>query len=462
MNYFNTKFFKIITAFFTFLLFISCHLFNNKNTYLVGKIVKKTNDKISILKDEKIIKETYISENGNFFLELDSITNGLYNFKHLPEFQYIMLDKGDSLVLRLNALDFDESLVFNGTGAAKNNYLIDIFLNHEKEEGFLNLNLKQNPLTFKNIIDSLLIFKIDRFNNFKKTNKLNAISELILEYAIKLPLYSKIEAYLSIYKQTNRLNQVNNKFYEYRNEIDLNIEELSNFKPYLDYIILRSINESGIDYNSYSNLDLQFNLDRIKFVDLTISNPIVKSKILRYIAFEYLLKEKILIDIDTFLNLFLEISEDTTTNVEIEQLYFNITALQVENTIPEIKIINNDYKTVSNRDVNSDKPIIYVFWSYEQSSHQLSLFNRIFKILNQNNNYNFLCININSNKSKWEESLKMIRKSNNIQHFMASNFTSMSKKMILNNLNKVILTNQSGKIISVSDIIELEKLILLD
>ncbi|MFL2666301.1 MAG: hypothetical protein ACJ0NM_02850 [Flavobacteriaceae bacterium] len=209
-------------------------------------------------------------------------------------------------------------------------------------------------------------------------------------------------------------------------------------------------------------MDLQFNLDRIKFIDLTISNSIVKSKILRYIAFEYLLKEKILIDIDTFLNVFLEISEDNKTNVEIEQLYFNITALQVSNTIPDIKIINNDYKTVSNRDVNSDKPIIYVFWSYEQNSHQLSLFNRIFKILNQNKNYNFLCININSDKLKWKESLKKIRKSNNIQHFMVSNFTSMSKKMILNNLNKVILTDQSGKITSVSDIIELEKFILLD
>ncbi len=127
MNYFNTKLFIIITTFLTLLLFISCNLFNNKNTYLVGKIVKKTNEKISILKNEKIIKETSISENGNFFLELDSITNGLYNFKHLPEFQYIILEEGDSLVLRLNALDFDESLVFNGTGAAKNNYLIDIF-----------------------------------------------------------------------------------------------------------------------------------------------------------------------------------------------------------------------------------------------------------------------------------------------------------------------------------------------
>ena len=438
-------------------------MFNDKkNTYLVGKILKKTNDKISLLKDEKIINETSIHEDGSFNLKLDSINNGLYNFKHLPEFQYIILESGDSLVLRLNALDFDESLVFSGIGSSKNNYLIDIFLNHEKEERFLNSNLKKNPIVFRNIIDSLLKNKINRFNSFQKTNKLNMVSELILEYAIKLPLYSKIEAYLSIYKHTNQINIINNTFYEYRDEIDLNIEELSNFKPYLDYIILRTINESGIDYNSYSNLDLQFNLDRIKFIDLTITNPIVKSKILRYIAFEYLLKENILIDIDTFLNVFLEISEDKKINREIEQLYFNITALQVGNIIPKIKIINNNYKTIFNRDFNSDKPIIYVFWSYEQNSHQLSLFNRIFKILDQNKNYNFLCININSDKSNWIESLKKIKKRKNIHHFMTSDFGSMSKKMILNNLNKVILTDKLGKIISISDIIKLEKSILID
>tara|TARA_B100000929_G_scaffold99525_1_gene78198 strand:- start:284 stop:1675 length:1392 start_codon:yes stop_codon:yes gene_type:complete len=463
MNILDNNSYKIIITLISFFLFNSCQLFNKeKNTYLVGKILKKTNDKISVLKDEKIINETFISENGNFFLELDSIKNGLYNFKHLPEFQYLIFEEGDSLVLRLNALDFDESLVFNGNGASKNNYLIDVFLNHEKEESFLNLNLKENPLQFRKIIDSLLSYKITRFKIFQKTNRLNNISQLILDYAIKLPLYSKKETYLSIYKQTGKLNEINNEFYEFRDNINLNIEELSHFKPYLDYIILRTINESGIDYNSYSNLDLQFNLDRIRFVDFAISNSIVKSKILRHIAFEYLLKENILIDIDTFLNTFLEISEDNKTNIEIEQLYFNITALQVGNTIPDIKIINNNYKTISNRDFNSDKPIIYVFWSYEQNSHQLSLFNRIFKILNKNKNYNFLCININSDKSKWTESLKMIRKRDNIRHFMATDFTSMSKKMILNNLNKVILTDQVGKIISISDIMKLEKSILLD
>ena len=462
MNFFKFIFFERIIIFIFLTLFISCDLFKNKNTYLVGKILKKTNDKISVLKDEKIINETLISENGNFLLKLDSIKNGLYNFKHLPEFQYLILENGDSLVLRLNALDFDESLVFNGVGASKNNYLIDIFLNHEKEEDFLNTSLKENPMIFKKNIDSLLDFKIKRFNDFKKTNGLNNISELILEYAISLPLYSKIETYLSIYKQTNRLSEINNEFYEYRNNIDLNIEELSNFKPYLDYIVSRTINESGIDYNSYSNLALQFNLDRIKFVDKTISNTVVKSKILRYIAFEYLLKENLLIDIDSFLNIFLEISEDKMTNLEVEQLYLNITALQEGNFIPNIKIIDNNFKTISNRDFYSNKSIIYVFWSYEQNSHQMSLFNRIFRILNQNKNYNFLCININSNKNRWIESLKKIKRMNNIHHFMVYDFKSMSKKMILNNLNKVILTDNKGEITSISDIMKLENSIVLD
>lgn len=463
MDTLNSKSSKIIITFISFLLFTSCQLFNkNTHTYLAGKILKKTSEKISVLKDEKIINETSISENGNFYLELNNIKDGLYNFKHLPEFQYLILEKGDSLVLRLNALDFDESLVFNGNGSSKNNYLMDVFLNHEKEESFLNLNLKQNPIKFREIIDSLLTFKINRFNDFQKTNKLNNISKLILEYSIKLPLYSKIETYLSIYKQTGQLKEIKNEFYEFRDKIDLNIDELSHFKPYLDYIILRTINESGIDYNSYSNLDLQFNLDRIKFVDLAISNPVVKSTILRYIAFEYLLKENILIDIDTFLNVFLEISENNNTNIEIEQLYLNITALQVGNSIPDIKLLSIDNKTISNRDLYSNKPIIYVFWSYEQNSHQLSLFNRIFNILNKNNNYNFFSININSDESKWKESLKKIRKRNNIKHFMTSDFTSMSKKMILNNLNKIIITNKGGKIISVTDIMKLEKSILLD
>ena len=440
-----------------FILLSSCNFNNNKVSYFTGKIIKKTTDKISILKDEYILNETLISNDGVFFMSLDSIKDGLYNFKHLPEFQYVLFENGDSLVLRLNALDFDESLVFNGKGSSKNNFLIDIFLSHENEENYLNSKFRENPYNFKNIIDSLLNIKQLQFEDFKKLKKSNKTSELIIEHAIKLPLYLKLEAYLSGLKTKEELNMSSENFYNFRSDINLNIEELSNFKPYLDYIILRTNNESGIDFNSFSNLDLQFNLDRIKFVNATIINPVLKSKILRYIAFEYLLKEDVLIDIETFLNMFLEISVDQKTNLEIKQLYSNISFLQKDKYLPEIELTNTYGKSKNITDFISNKPIIYIFWSYELNSHKITLFDKVFDFIKSNNKYNFHCININSSKIKWRESLSFIKKNNNIKHFIANDFNNMSKKMILNNLNKTIKTDRKGKIISISSINNLNK-----
>ena len=428
----------------------------NKKSYFSGKIIKKTNDKISLLKDQVILKESYVSQDGTFYMGLDSIKDGLYNFKHLPEFQYLIIENGDSLVLRLNSVDFDESLVFTGTGSPKNNYLIDIFLNHENEERFMKSLMLKKPLPFRNSIDSLLDLKNSRFKKFKQNNKLNYTTIMIMEYAIKLPLYSKIEVYVSANKQSNVIKNINNDFYDYRKEIDFNVQELSNFKPYLDYIILRTNNQSGIDLNSLSNLNLQFNLDRINFVNSLISNPIIKSQILRYIAFEYLLKENRLINIDTFLYTFLKISINKKTNIEIKQLYENISLLQNGNYIPKIELTTENKEIIFSSNIYSEKPIVYVFWSYDQYSHQIGLFTKIHEFLNTNKKYNFYCININSNKKKWKEYLVLIKKNKNIKHFIANDFSIMSKKMVLNNLNKIIITDSKGKISSISDISSLK------
>ena len=44
-------------------------------------------------------------------------------------------------------------------GGRKNNYLIDVFLEHENEEKFINSNLRNSPDNFKKLIDSLLKLK---------------------------------------------------------------------------------------------------------------------------------------------------------------------------------------------------------------------------------------------------------------------------------------------------------------
>ena len=184
---------------------------------------------------------------------------------------------------------------------------------------------------------------------------------------------------------------------------------------------------------------------------------------LRHVAYEYLLKEKVLIDIENFLFEFMKISNNLNINSEINLLYENLVLLQKGKTFPEIELINTEGKTLNSKSLKIKKKIIYVFWSINQDSHKISLFNRIFKILNINQkDYTFYCININRNQKEWIESLRTIPKSENIVHLRSKEFDRMSKKLVLNNLNKIITTSGNGLILSVSNIYEIEQKITSD
>ena len=440
---------KKIFPFFLIILIIGCK--SENITFISGKIIKPTNNEIQLLKDEKVIKNININNEGIFSTSIDDLNDGLYNFVHLPEFQYLIVNKGDSLVLRLNSLDFDESLVFSGKGASKNNYLIDVFLEHEKDENYVKKNYKSSRLIFKNIIDSLLKKKIKHYSGYNFKN--NFISDLIINHAILIPLYSHIENYIIINKNNHSKNI--QYFNKYRKEINLNINELSHFKPYLDYITLKSINESFSDKKGY-DYNLNFNLLRLNYIKNQISNETIKTKLLRYIAYDYLLEEKLLINIDQFIYEFLKISENENTNSEVSILYKNITLLQVGKKFPEIKLFNEN-KIVNGTEINVNNKNIFVFWSYDQNAHQVNLFSKINIFSDKYSNYYFNLININKDSLKWKNNYSNKFYNNRIKNFRAVNFESMSKKMILNNLNKVIITEDNGIIKKILTLNNLER-----
>ena len=87
-----------------------------------------------------MIYEAVVDLDGLFNITIDTISSGLYTFYHEPEFQYIIIDENDNLQIRLNTLDFDESLVYTGKGSSKNNFLMDVFLRSENDE--LDINSK--------------------------------------------------------------------------------------------------------------------------------------------------------------------------------------------------------------------------------------------------------------------------------------------------------------------------------
>jgi hypothetical protein len=97
-------------------------------TYFGGKIINPKSNNVVLYSMDKVIDTFYLDKENKFLGKLKNANEGLYYFFHGDENQYIYLEPKDSLMLRLNTWDFDESLVFAGEGAERNNVLIDCFI----------------------------------------------------------------------------------------------------------------------------------------------------------------------------------------------------------------------------------------------------------------------------------------------------------------------------------------------
>ena len=97
----------------------------SESTYFAGEIVNPTAPHVVLYKGQEPLDTAYLDSDNRFAFTLDKLKDGLYNFNHHPEFQYVFLQKGDSMQIRLNTVAFDESLVFSGNGEQINNFLIE-------------------------------------------------------------------------------------------------------------------------------------------------------------------------------------------------------------------------------------------------------------------------------------------------------------------------------------------------
>ena len=297
------------------LLFFSCK--SDNTTVFSGKILNNTSDSISIYKDNNMIYESVVDVDGFFNITIDTITSGLYTFYHEPEFQYIIIDENDNLQIRLNTLDFDESLVYTGKGSSKNNFLMDVFLRSENDELEINSKLDLAFDTFKNLVDSLYNKQMNSFKLFKENNILSNSSKEIINTAILYPYISKFHSYII----RNNIEEEIQKdlFINYQNEISYDLDALAYFKPYIDFLYLHIYNNVKIKKDYENSLD--FNIQRLSYTDKIIKSKVVKSRVLRFHAFGFILQRQDDLKNKTFLKAFFEISKDKKVNEEINNLY---------------------------------------------------------------------------------------------------------------------------------------------
>jgi len=424
---------RILIVLFIF-LFISCKN-DNKTIFFGGKILNKSADKIILNKDDDIINESSIDENGFFQMKLDSINSGLYNFFLQPEFQYIILEKNDSIYIRLNSLDFDESLVFMGNGASKNNFLMDVFLNFEKNEDMLNTSFNESFENYIKELDSVLSVQENKFIEFKSKVKISEFAEKMINNAILYPYMEKLQSFILRRNINEELwDNIRNDF-----KINFNDNDLTFFKPYIDFIYLYTFNITRIKNKEIDKIDFQ--IERLNTINELISNNEIKSKLFRFLAFEVLLKNKSIYEKSKFIDEFLKISDFKNINNEVDELYKNQKKLTPGNDFPLVYFANQNGSILDITMEEKSKKVLF-FWSYDQNSHLNAIHQKILKLKNTYFNYKFYSININDSQSKWLDNII----SNDVINIRSVNFDEMSKKLIIDNLNKIFFLNEKSKI----------------
>ena len=106
----------------------------DNTAFLGGKIINPNSNYIILTKSSKIIDTIVLDKKNRFAYQIKDIEPGLYNFWQGKEVQNVLIQPNDSLMLRLNTYDFDESLVYSGIGARENNFLMELFLLNEEDE----------------------------------------------------------------------------------------------------------------------------------------------------------------------------------------------------------------------------------------------------------------------------------------------------------------------------------------
>jgi len=376
-----------LNYFFTFsaiILLTSCETGDKKTTtYFGGKIINPKTNFVVLHNQDKVIDSLFLDDDNRFMGKYENFKEGLYHFKHGPEYQYAYIEPQDSILIRLNTWDFDESLVFSGKGAGKNNILIDCFVESEKDVKNYTLysfyNLK--PTAFKVKLDSVLALKQLKINAFKAKN--SALSDdylLLLDIAAKYPIYNRFERYTEVHRRKMRVTtspKVGSTFYNYRKNINTNKDSLIIFGPYSRYILERLHNDA---YSKGMTPDKKdFIITLLNSANKNISNEKLKNTFLKNILInDFYKKSSCAVDKKAFYTFF-KLSSDIDDKKHVQRLLNDVTAIRKGSKIHNFKIIDYNKTTHRIQKLIKGKNSVLYFWNpkYISSSYLTSRINHL-------------------------------------------------------------------------------------
>lgn len=439
------------------LAFIACdkETNNSQEMYLGGLIVNPTSDFVVLLKKDVVVDTFYLDESNYFGGNVKTSQKGLYVFKHPPENQIMYMEPGDSTLIFLNTLAFDESLTFSGKGAEKSNYLKNMYLLNQENNDLIISCYKLQPSEFAAKTDSI---RESRIQELKKLNKKNSFSEefnTLANASIDYEYYDLRERYGYLIHKYSReeVKNIPEDFHSYRDDISFNDVEMEDSYVYLnlidDYIRTKSFENCYTEPTEnawcYSLTDPDNISRRIRFADSLLQNQRIKNTFIDRFAAQGIIYSKNLEEIASILELLNEIEYSGDRIQDFRQMAGIQKALLPGNNLGKLKLLNTQNYTVQLKNI-SRRPKITYHWSITSQRHHLWQHEIIQDLREKYPEIDFIGINIDKDQFQdWKR--EITSHGYDPEHEFKLNKITVNQVLLKNYLNKLIFLDASGKII---------------
>lgn len=410
------------------------------STYIGGEIINPKSNFVLLMQRGKLIDSLFLNEHNIFGKKIYGLQAGLYSFKHGYEFQHLYLDPKDSIKLRLNTWDFDETIVFEGKGALKNEFLINMFLENEKEAKnfFSYFSLPENE--FQKKIDAVYKRHTKQLQDLLTSEKdLSNEYIYIAKATIIYPLYRLKELYPYYHKkalQSDSLIHVSSYFYRFREIINLNDPILSDYHAYRSYVTTYLYNLAYHKNNGVLNdkkfFPILLNLISEKIKDKTVKNNLLQKEI------DHIFINKPQLLTAEVLKIFYKNSTDSIAIASLKELLTKKESLKKKNSIPNFEIATPTGEIQDIHTVLNNKDTVLYFWSSDKFSNDY-LNKRISFLINKHPDVTFIGINTGVPKTNSSSCLKLEN-----QYYLTA--TSLGKDLVSNKFPRAILINSKGQI----------------
>lgn len=444
--------------------FIGCdedHDEGVRDAYIAGEIINPENRYIVFSKNNEVFDTVPLNKENRFNYEVKNVENDSYFLQHGSERQFIYLTPGDSILVHVNTLNFDESLYFSGEGSKKNNFLINMFLLNEKNTDLILSYYKIEPQIFARKTDSIRAERIKSLEKLDEKYEFSEDFDKLAKNIIDYEYYDLRERYTFLVNKyyDTFSDKYPEDFYDYREKANFNEKELQTNPSYLrfleNYLVNKSIadcreNHPEKERDCFNLNDIENIKTRIKLADSLTDLPLVKKYFLGKLGAQGIIMGKSRAELVSLIDLFREKGMNEEKLFELRQLGTIQMAFFPGADVGNAPLIDSNEKAITVAEISS-KPTILFFWSIYSPAHHKEEHKIIDEMRKKYPEISFIGLNIDLGQtSQWINALRKYDydMDKEVQlGLMELGGKPLDPFILKNYLNKLLFLDASGKVI---------------